>query len=155
MKLESESIILSIDLIDSIKNNDTVKAIDTVNAISDFWNKYGSSMALHTIPFYNLYEQYPNEAMDYVLTHLDLNIPNLQSTRIFKYLNDVKNTMNKDQIQELLSNEIKTRTLYPLLDEDFFNEFLFRLALINGSFDVLPDLKENIISSQKEEEDNG
>lgn len=144
MDIQNEIIKLSIDLVNSIKNNNINQADETINKLKDITDQYKGLYSLEAVPFYDLYYNFPNETMNHIIDNCPIYLLGVESLRIIKYQKEIMDSYTKDEIITLIKNEAKNRTLYPLMSQTFFNELLFRLSMNINNYEIINDILPNL-----------
>lgn len=144
MDIQNEIIKLSINLVNSIKDNSIDQAKEVMNELKDVTTYYKGIYSLDAVPFYDLYANYPNETMNYIIDNCPVPLLGIDGLRIVKYQKEIMNSYTKEEIATLIKNETKNRTLYPLMNQTFFNELLFRLSMDINNYEIINDILPNL-----------
>lgn len=137
---QEQIVSIGIDIISAIRTNDLAKMKIALNELEAFHIQYGHIGSVEAIPFSELAETYNNEAFQYLIKNCTLFIPNLEYTKLMYYFKKCL-TLTDDEINQLLKNELKEKNNFKNLQDSFFYELLFRLAMHVKNYDVLTSLK--------------
>lgn len=137
---QEQIIAIGIDIVDAIRANDLAKMKIALNELEAFNIQYGHSGSVETIPFSELAETYNNETFQYLMKNCTLFIPNLEYAKLMYYFKKCI-TLPDSEVNQLLEDELEEKNNFKNLQDSFFYELLFRLAMYARNYDVLASLK--------------
>lgn len=137
---QEQIVSIGIDIVNAIRTNDLAKMKIALNELEAFHIQYGHIGSVEAIPFSELAETYYNDAFKYLIENCSLYIPNLEYTKLACYFKQYA-TLPDDEINKLLVSELREKNIFKNLQDSFFYELLFRLAMHVKNYDILASLK--------------